>query len=370
MRIFSEGAIPEVFQRIQQSIKSKIESEVEDYLLNVNQTEYCEYLASQYLVDIPELHFNEVQVDSYEKDIPTDRFPNSFHVNPGETYKENVIRFHVPYSGDIKLLRFRPTTFTLSGGMNMNTMGDALIFEYIDFYNKPEEIKRNYDQDINRITTNYNRLRKDCAAFNSSLLSYSESVFDKRKQDLLRKNNLLAGLGVPIKPQSNVSRTFSVPSPQIREKLKIRPIVSEKGYTPEPILDPNNYHKILAVINDVGKNFEKYPSTYSGKGEEDLRDHILLFLQPNFENVSVTGETFNKRGKTDILLRHGGSNVFIGECKVWKGEKQLYATIDQLLSYSTWRDTKAAIIFFFFVRNKSITSVLEAIHSKIAHHSN
>ena len=368
MRIFSEGAIPEVFQRIQQSIKSKIESEAEDYLLNVNQTEYCTYLVSQYLIDIPELHFDEVQVDSYEKDIPANRFPNSFHVYPGESYKQNVIRFHIPYSGDVKLLRFRPTSFTLSGGMDIDTMGNALIFEYIDFYNKPEEIKKSYDSDISRITTNYNRLRRDCEDFNSSLISYSESVFDQRKQELLRKNNLLAGLGVPIKSRSNISQTFSVPSPKIRETLKIRPIVQEKGYTPEPILDQNNYHKILGIINDVGRNFEKYPSTYSGKGEEDLRDHILLFLQPNFENVSVSGETFNKRGKTDILLRHGGSNVFIGECKVWKGERQLQPTIDQLLSYSTWRDTKAAVIFF--VRNKSITSALDAIQSKISHHPN
>jgi hypothetical protein len=60
------------------------------------------------------------------------------------------------------------------------------------------------------------------------------------------------------------------------------------------------------------------PSTYKNKGEEELRDHILLLLEPNFEG-SATGETFNKSGKTDILLRYDGKNVFIGECKFWKG---------------------------------------------------
>ena len=148
----------------------------------------------------------------------------------------------------------------------------------------------------------------------------------------------------------------------------MRPIVSEKGYKPEPTLDASNYQRILDIIQDVGLNFEKYPSTYSGKKEEDLRDHILLFLQPNFENVSATGETFNKKGKTDILLRHESSNVFIGECKIWKGEKQIHSTIDQLLGYSTWRDTKAAIIFF--VPNKNIISVLETVENKTSEHPN
>lgn len=61
---------------------------------------------------------------------------------------------------------------------------------------------------------------------------------------------------------------------------------------------------------------------------------------------SATGETFNKKGKTDILLRHAGNNAFVGECKFWKGEKSFLSTIDQLLGYLTWRDSKTAVIMF------------------------
>jgi hypothetical protein len=48
--------------------------------------------------------------------------------------------------------------------------------------------------------------------------------------------------------------------------------------------------------------------------------------------VPGNGETFNFEGKTDILIRVEALNVFIAECKLWKGEKQFLATIDQLLS--------------------------------------
>lgn len=51
-------------------------------------------------------------------------------------------------------------------------------------------------------------------------------------------------------------------------------------------------------------------------------------------------------GKTEILLRENGRNVFIAECKFWKGPKHYYETIDQLIGYSSCRDTKTAILVF------------------------
>ena len=53
--------------------------------------------------------------------------------------------------------------------------------------------------------------------------------------------------------------------------------------------------------------------------------YIVLYLTKSFIFMTIegqaTGETFNAAGKTDILLRIDGKNVFIGECKFWKGPK-------------------------------------------------
>lgn len=109
------------------------------------------------------------------------------------------------------------------------------------------------------------------------------------------------------------------------------------------------------------------PSTYAGKDEEHLRDHILLILEPNFEG-SATGETFNKKGETDILLRHESSNVFVAELKYWHGKKAYLDTITQLLSYLTWRDSKADVVIF--VSNKDFSSVLTTIRESTHEHPN
>ncbi|MFK5984030.1 MAG: hypothetical protein QM479_01210 [Pseudomonadota bacterium] len=133
------------------------------------------------------------------------------------------------------------------------------------------------------------------------------------------------------------------------------------------VTDDSIYQQILTKIYDVGKQFERLPSTYSEKEEEHLRDHLLLTLEPNFEG-SATGETFNKSGKTDILIRHEGNNVFIAELKFWRGKKSFLKTISQLLGYLTWRDYKVAVVMF--VKNKDFSAVLEMVKESTPEHQN
>jgi hypothetical protein len=81
---------------------------------------------------------------------------------------------------------------------------------------------------------------------------------------------------------------------------------------------------------------------------------------------AATGETFNCQGKTDILIKEKGRNVFVAECKFWRGEKFFLDTINQHLSYLTWRDTRSAILIFN--RNSSFSEVLEKIQAIIPTH--
>jgi len=108
------------------------------------------------------------------------------------------------------------------------------------------------------------------------------------------------------------------------------------------------YSQIINEINIFGLNLEKYKPLYSKFDEEGFRDFFLPHLNSISQSHSTTGETFNKIGKTDILVQdQEGVNVFIAECKIWHGEKELLKAIDQLLTrYVTWRDEKTALIIF------------------------
>jgi hypothetical protein len=133
------------------------------------------------------------------------------------------------------------------------------------------------------------------------------------------------------------------------------------------VLEQQHYEHILGVISSMVQVMERSPHAFANMGEEDLRTHILVQLNGHYEG-NATGETFNYEGKTDILIRVDGRNIFIAECKIWKGANVFTNTIDQLLGYAAWRDTKTAIIMFN--RNKDLSAVLSQIPTLASAHPN
>lgn len=362
------------FEKILMDIKDIIHRQKDDYILNVNEQEYIEYLAQEFELNFVSFDFENITVDSYEKEVPSnlyciERF--MFYEDTVPMIKRPVYRYYIPYSGDISLLKYVPKdSFTLNPlEISVNQTELYVVVEIVDYQNNPESIKQEFEEKKRNLLTNFDKLKTDCEIFNSQLKHNIEEAFNKRKTEILSKTNILTQLGVPIRKRENVSTTFSIPNPKLREKIIIeKPIVNKDKILAEPTLDIKTYNEILKLINDVGKNLERMPSTYSGLREEALRDHINLVLDPNFQMGSVTGETFNKKGKTDIMLRYDSSVVFVAECKFWQGESVYLKTIDQLLSYLTWRDSKVAVINF--VKNKEISNVLEVIKQVTVNHPN
>lgn len=218
---------------------------------------------------------------------------------------------------------------------------------------------------MNTIREQSGHLASNVQTFNNSLRGDSERLFRTRKQELLKRTDTLANLGVPIRKATNVPSTFAVPA--ARKQIMAKPeMTGTPAKVPDPTLDENIYQDILKVIHDTGKVFERLPRTYADKDEESLRDHLILQLEPQFA-YSTTGETFNKSGKTDILIRHEKNNIFVAECKFWGGAKKHFETIDQVLSYLTGRDSKTAIVYF--MDTQEMAAPLKAIDESTSQHA-
>src|SRR5450759_2754106 len=125
--------------------------------------------------------------------------------------------------------------------------------------------------------------------------------------------------------------------------------------------------RFLRIIGSMVLVLERSPRAFHDMGEADLRTHFLVQLNGQYDG-QATGETFNYQGKTDILIRADGKNVFIAECKFWSGAKAFLETIDQLLSYLHWRDTKAAVLVFN--RNADFSAVLAKMVEAVPKHPN
>lgn len=370
--MFSGEFLTEFLAEHNRTIQAAIHQEAESYILNVNETEYTNYLVEQFAIDIPRIDFESLHVTDYETPISPEDYPVYFPFyvarRPGVTVPKQVVVYHLPFSGNAKLFHFSPSQ-GLMFYPEVFIEGSDVCFEIINFTDDSAAIQREAQPIIDSIQSNSQWLIHDLEYYNTHLLSQIEHIFQARKQKLLKNKNLLASLGVPLKKREDLSATYAIPTPQTRKTLAVKPSVTETGYKPEPTLDQKTYQEILEIIHSMGRVFETLPGTYLNKGEEELRDHLLLYLAPRFKDEgSVTGETFNKVGKTDILYRYSNSNVFVAECKFWKGQKQYLEALTQLLSYLTWRDSKAAMILF--VKSKEISSVLETVKQVTPQHPN
>ena len=364
---FSEFDSFSIFDQRSKEIRAEINDQNENYILNVNKEEYIQHLISEFQFDPIEINRDQLTVSTHEEQIPAEMQPRSYSMNQRSSYLRDVLKFHLPFTGNVVFLNVRASTY-LSFFPLITIEDNCICFKIINFNLEPEKIKEESNIIINNLIRQNDFLTNDIIKFNTSIETIVTQVFDARKEQILKKNDLMVALGVPVRKSVNALKTFTVPTRRTKAiTSKPRPTVTEKGYTPEPMLDETIYGQILKIIHDVGKQFERHPSTYAGKEEEHLRDNMLLILEPNFEG-SATGETFNKSGKTDILLRHEGSNVFISELKFWNGKKGFLKTITQLLSYLTWRDSKAAVVMF--VKNKNFSSVLETAQQVIKEHEN
>ena len=181
---------------------------------------------------------------------------------------------------------------------------------------------------------------------------------------MLQDRNLVANIGYPLRTREGRSGTYVWPDVRRRITPQLPP-VSGEPYKPEPTLETEEYENILTIISNMALSMERSPNAFRNLNEEDIRTQFLMHLNGHYEG-QATAETFNYEGKTDILIRAAGKNIFIAECKFWSGSEGFKDAIDQLLGYTSWRDTKTALLLFN--RNTNMSTVLERIPEAVKGH--
>jgi hypothetical protein len=203
-------------------------------------------------------------------------------------------------------------------------------------------------------------------AHNNGLAAIAEQAIQQRRERLLAQSQRAASLGIPIRRREDAPTTYAIPTARKKAAPSLPP-ASSAPFAPEPAWAIEQYEQALKIMQDMALVMERSPEAFKDMDEEALRQHFLVQLNGQFEG-KATGETFNMSGKTDILLREGERNVFIAECKFWKGPKAFGEAIDQILSYATWRDSKTAILVFN--RGTETSTVLNGIESVVRAHAN
>lgn len=338
-----------------------------DRLLNTTVDDLADYFGQEYRIDAPGLIEDQISVDQKEAkiDVSGDSRRLIFDRSKPFYLTGTEVTFYVPFQGDAQLFSCKPSSFTLNPPQGV-VQGNELVLSYQRLDHDAAAIKTEFERDLQEIRKWLSWIASDVAPFNASVRTKARERIEARRQKILKDHGVVAALGFPLRRRVNAPQTYVVPA--VRRKPAIAKLASTaKPSVPEPALEMEEYEHILSVIMNMVAVMERSPRAFRGMDEPALRDHFLVQLNGQYEG-QASGETFNYEGKTDILIRVEGKNIFIAECKFWDGPESLKKAVTQLLGYACWRDTKTALLIFN--RRKNFTTVLQKTPEVVKAHAN
>ncbi|WIV52920.1 hypothetical protein [Amycolatopsis nalaikhensis] len=371
-QLFSRNYLQTWLEKRQRDAIAEVQRVSADEILARPHEQVAEEIIDRYLVPEPRLDLGAMtgEVGDQQVDISGDPMrvvsnrSRPFHV-PGSR-----IMFKVPYTGPTDVLYMQASTYSFAPPHASVT--DGYISVSRDVPADVLERDRNsiiaaLKAEITKIDTHLDYGRSDIAAANEQLRAGVARAAQARRAKVLADRDTEAILGVPLHRDQEAVKTYRVQPVSRRQVKPTRQARPHQPFAPEPAVTAEDFAYIIGDIVATTRMFERLAVTYADQREERLRDQILTALHSIYG--AATGETFSKRGRTDIYLPWDGGAVFLAECKWWSGPKNFAEhDLPQLLDrYITWRDTHAAMVLF--IRNKNATAVIADAENIVrAHH--
>jgi hypothetical protein len=374
--LFDEAELRDWLQQRRSECEAELGRLSEAQVLEQPIEQVVRSLLNRYRVAAIELHVEQrYAVDQGETEVwgsgglVTQRVRVRTGGSPGAPGR--AVAIHVPFTGDPDLLLLRPSTHTF-GGPQGRVEASKIVFPFEWRSDAPIDVEAAVASALSKIEEPYLKSQaEDLGRFNEDLSGFVTESLTNRRKRILEAREHLGGLRIPVYRRDDAPNTYAAPGIE-RRPAPEAPSSAQSPTPMEPTLVDDFYRHIIEVIGAMARGMERTPGEYATWSEEKLRDVLLVILNTHYKG-QATGETFNKSGKTDVIVRIEDRNVFVDECKWWTGaasfagfDRDDPSALDQLLSYTTWRDAKLALTVF--VPNKNIGPVIEAARNALEAH--
>lgn len=362
--LFNEGELSDLLFAYERRLPEEIRDLDSQTLLRSSFSDFKTYFEDRYHLNVPTLRRDQAQtLAPQDTKVAVSPHESSFYYGSSALVHVAATTFIIslPFEGDPDLFKYLPNSRYMTHIEGSVTAQQSIVLKHTVREHDSSSIKAEFDRRVGMIEEYLQTQRLQVADWNARLPERIRTLLEKRKERALTAQNVAESLGFPLARRTGT--TYDLPV--ARRRLTHMPTPGQAPFKPEPALALRQYDEILSVISSLAIAMERSPSAFASLREEYLRDHLLAILNTQFEG-KATGETFNKSGKTDILIRENDRSIFIAECKIWGGPQTLADALDQLLSYASWRDSKLAVILFN--RRKDFSSVLAAIPETAKRH--
>lgn len=370
--LFAEQELSDVLRSIDRQIVEKINTIPEEQFIISSEEDILQNVLPQFYFEPLRLYRDNQIMEHKETqvDVSGDR---SRHVTNRQVpcYVPGIdVKIYIPYSGDRALWKLRPSTYrsvfprAIIQSQNRDGIGNVLIRILQPSDGNFESMKKHIEDTINDIEWYIKQQREEIEKIIPSFQQTAKMSISARRERLKKHEEIAKMINIPIKKRDDVPDIQPI---NLKRQL-IRPLPSftKEGLKPEPGISDEDYEHILGVIRHVARTFEASPKTFAKHDEEELRDFILANLNGHYEG-GASGETFRRKGKTDVRIEDSDRAAFVAECKVWGGSAELTKACDQLLGYLTWRDCKAAIVVFN-KHNAKFSELLNKVPETVSGH--
>lgn len=349
--LFQRGELRDLFNNELLNVQKRVYGIPEDQFIGTSDDDLAANVYSNHEFEPLSLypdrmtHSREkIQIELPRSNVGTLDYPYGTKSIPGVR-----ITVLIPFSGEPGLWNFKPSEQSLVAEFNAKLATSAsgvyeaiqMVFEIPAAPKFGPEFERELEQSVQRFERQLEFSRTEVLKFNGQLKANIERMIQKRRNELRDYAELVESIEIPLHRNPHAPGVERVPL-VLRQ---IKPLPAAKPREPEYTISDSDYDYILKVIRHEGRSYETLRKTFKLFGEEDLRNVLLAHLNGHYEGLAK-GEAFRGAGKTDILIEFANRAAFVGECKVWGGQKEVPAALEQLLSYTTPRDSKNALVFF------------------------
>jgi len=351
--LFESIQIDERFEWNLEDAERAVSEISETQFLASTDDEVLEYVLAEFCVVPLILHEDRATLEQEEVDVDVaviGEWDDPREVKP--IWAPGIgITIKIPFSGTRWLWDHHPRCYPVGyahlpvGMITLSGLQDGLLT--IDFglpkQSPPDAYKDFIDPELEWIRNYISSINGSAAEYSNSLQARTKNAIVERRKSLLPRSKIAAALRIQLRQKVGVPDLDPVAVVTNRSSSSELPKLPEA--TDDPSIENSVYEKILRVIRHEGRTFETTPTTFYKFKEDELRDIVLAHLNGHFEGKAA-GEVFRRKGKTDIRIESESRSAFVAECKIWSGHRSVQKALDQLLSYLTWRDSKAALIIF------------------------
>lgn len=229
-KICAEKRLAEYLRERNAKLETEIDREFDDYINNVDEQAYVNYLVKEYWLDTPYLDFSNITASTSKKRVAAEDFPPfPFNIRPGHSYEKGVVVFHIPCGGDVNLLPYYTDGYVVDHGPLGFIQDGCLCFEVIDFFDDMARVKQSAQGTIQNISTLASRLIGEIENHNHILEWKIRRTIEERKNKI---KNLVQVLGVPIRKRERLSTSYDVPNLTSRKNISLKPEAATVGVGP------------------------------------------------------------------------------------------------------------------------------------------